>query len=589
MSSETTEATPLRTRIQTLSSTPLMQKSRSRFLAYCKKFSPVGLVFALVFLCVSLAPSLVPRTWVFQGVLSGLCIAGGYAIGGAVGAFTRWLGFAPWWTPKATKVLWIIFAALTAIFVPLFIILGARWQTELRVLFGMPKNAPSHILTQLLITVGIGLALLVVGRFLRSIGKWCSSKLSRWIPRRAAVLASVIIVAWATAMLIDGTLIRGSLNLLNNAYATSDKKYPDNIDQPLNAERSGSPSSLSDWHTLGYQGRAFVGDGPTQQELQTFADATPALQGTTTKAPIRVYAGLEGAENLNTAAQTVVAELDRTGAWDRKVLMVTTATGTGWIDPAMSSTLELLHGGDTAIASMQYSFLPSWVSFITDRDTPPQAGKILFEAVYEAWLKQPEDTRPKLYVYGLSLGSYGMQGAFSGLQDITERTDGALFVGTPNFTPMWRQFTAMRDPGSPQIAPVINEGHQVRFSEEPNTSEKLWDLGPQWRSPRVVYLQHGSDAVTWWSPELLWDSPDWLNEPAGPDRRVNMVWTPVVTFWQVTFDMFVAGSVPPGHGHMYQKEYADALGAMTEVEGWSPSDYDLLRQQVSRFESPSSS
>ena len=182
--------------------------------------------------------------------------------------------------------------------------------------------------------------------------------------------------------------------------------------------------------------------------------------------PIRVYGGLNPDGDLDATAADVVAELDRTNAWDRSILVVATTTGTGWIDPGMSDSLEFMHGGDTAIATMQYSYLPSWISFIGDRSTPPAAGKALFEAVYAKWSTLPEATRPKLIAQGISLGSFGMQGAFSGIQDLTERTDGALFLGTPSFTEMWADLTDNRDPGSLERQPVVDNGKDVRWGEQ---------------------------------------------------------------------------------------------------------------------------
>ena len=40
----------------------------------------------------------------------------------------------------------------------------------------------------------------------------------------------------------------------------------------------------------------------------------------------------------------------------------------------VASAFEYVEGGDTAIASMQYSFLPSPLAFIADRETPMIAG-----------------------------------------------------------------------------------------------------------------------------------------------------------------------------------------------------------------------
>lgn len=555
-------------------------RTRNHLRAGILGLSTTGVVAATLAWCISLAPSLIPRNWLFQAILTGILVAIGYGFGAMLGGFTRWLGFTTPWGNRTSAVLWRIFVPLAVFSVVACAYFGAQFQSELRVLFGMPASAPWKFVWQAVIAIALAVGLVAVGRLLRRVGRWIARKLSRWFPYRAAVLSAVIIVAVAFAMLVDGTLVRGTLSVLNSTYATSDKDSPRDAEPPVSALRSGSPQSLESWESLGFQGRAFVSGGPDRSELASFSSTTDHFDASMSKDPIRVYAGLAADRDLHKTAQQVVAELDRTGAWDRKVLMVATATGTGWIDPALSSSLEFLHNGDTAIASMQYSYLPSWLSFLTDRTTPPLAGKALFEAVYEAWLQRPEAERPELYVSGLSLGSFGMQGAFSGLQDITERTDGALFVGTPSFTPHWMHYTESRDAGSREIAPIFDGGRQVRFSSQSGGAQDLWSISGEWRSPRVAYVQHASDAVIWWSPDLIWNAPDWINEERGVDRPRNMRWYPVVTFLQVTFDMFVAGGVPAGHGHMYVREYADALAAVTHQDQLSAHELEVLKDRV---------
>jgi len=44
-------------------------------------FSTTGLILGLAFFCVSLTPSLLPREFAVQGVLSGIVIVAGYSIG----------------------------------------------------------------------------------------------------------------------------------------------------------------------------------------------------------------------------------------------------------------------------------------------------------------------------------------------------------------------------------------------------------------------------------------------------------------------------------------------------------------------------
>ena len=134
--------------------------------------------------------------------------------------------------------------------------------------------------------------------------------------------------------------------------------------------------------------------------------------------------------------------------------MVVTTTGSGWVDPALVDSLEYLSNGDCATVAIQYSYLPSWISYLVDQSKALAAGRALFDAVYGAWVKLPPGDRPKLYVAGESLGSFGGEAAFTGENDLANRTNGALFVGPPNFNTLFRQFSDHREPGSPEIQPI---------------------------------------------------------------------------------------------------------------------------------------
>ncbi|MER2225318.1 MAG: alpha/beta-hydrolase family protein, partial [Rhodococcus sp. (in: high G+C Gram-positive bacteria)] len=237
------------------------------------------------------------------------------------------------------------------------------------------------------------------------------------------------------------------------------------------------------------------------------------------------------------------------------------------------SAFEYVEGGDTAIASMQYSFLPSPLAFIADRETPMIAGRALFNAVYAKWIDLPVETRPELVVFGESLGSYGGQAAFAGAQDMMTRVDGALWVGTPNFTAQWQEITDSRDSGSKEILPVIDGGRAIRFAGDPEDLE----LKSDWDDDRIVYWQHASDPITWWSFDLLLNKPDWLKEPLGRDVDPGMTWVPLVTFWQVTLDMVFSADVPSGHGHNYGEDAADMWAKILHPEAWTSADTDKLR------------
>jgi uncharacterized membrane protein len=175
----------------------------------------------------------------------------------------------------------------------------------------------------------------------------------------------------------------------------------------------------------------------------------------------------------------------------------------------------------------------------------------------------------------------GSESAFHGLADIRRRADGVVWTGTPSFSPMHQRFVDDRDAGSPQWLPVYDEGRVVRFAANP---EDLARPGTRWRRPRVVYLQNGSDPVVLWSPSLMFQRPDWLSEPRPPDVSPDMLWFPVVTFWQVTADLPSTYEVTPGHGHHYRELYADAWAAVAPPPGWTAADTTRLRERLSRIE-----
>jgi len=89
-----------------------------------------------------------------------------------------------------------------------------------------------------------------------------------------------------------------------------------------------------------------------------------------------------------------VRDLERTGGFGRKDLLVVTTTGSGWVDPALVDSFEYLSHGDSATVALQYSYLPSWVSYLVDQSKAREAGRALFDAVYGAWSQTASGPSP---------------------------------------------------------------------------------------------------------------------------------------------------------------------------------------------------
>ena len=196
--------------------------------------------------------------------------------------------------------------------------------------------------------------------------------------------------------------------------------------------------------------------------------------------------------------------------------------------------------------------------------------------------EMPEAQRPRLVVFGESLGSFGGEAPFLALNNLVARTDGALFSGPTFNNTIWEDLTRNRDEGSPMWLPIYDRGENVRFVAQPENFDRPDD---PWGTPRVVYLQHASDPIAWWNVDLLFARPDWLHEPRGYDVSPRMEWIPVVTFLQVSADMAVAVEVPDGHGHVYVQNVANAWADILDPPDWTAEKTEKLRPLLRNDES----
>jgi uncharacterized membrane protein len=525
---------------------------------------------ALVFACLAFTPSLLPRSALLQGVVCGISAAIGYGVGVA-GAWT-WRAFADRDAQPVRPGAWRVFAISAGVLLVAAIVLGQWWQAQLRDLMGAP--APNLLLLVLLPLVAVALftGLVALSRSLRGAYLWVAVRLRRWMgPRAARALGWVVVVA-GTWLVASGLLLNGLAALADRGFSVRNGATAEGVEQPASPLRSGGPGSLVSWESLGRQGRTITGSGPSAAEIA-------AVTGSSAKEPIRAYAGTVSAEDVEERAELAVKDLERAGGFDRANLLVATTTGSGWLDPGAIDSFEYLTGGDSAIVAMQYSYLPSWLSYLVDQKKAREAGRELFDAVYDRWSKRASTDRPRMFVFGLSLGSFGGETAFSGEYDLRNRTAGALFAGPPNFNTLYREFTDDRDPGTPEVEPVYKDGRTVRF-----TNDVAAGVGPTWEGTRVLYLQHPSDPIVWWSPRLAWDRPDWLGEPPGRDVLDSMVWIPLVTFWQVTADLPLSTGVPDGHGHTYTREFVDGWATVLRTPGWTPDKAEQLQDIITTDE-----
>ncbi|HTN97221.1 MAG TPA: alpha/beta-hydrolase N-terminal domain-containing protein, partial [Nordella sp.] len=343
---------------------------RRRWLDFWHSLSGIGLLLGTLFFAAALTPTLVPRTYLTQGVLAGASFALGYGIG----VFWRWLWAYLELPEPRERLRSLVNSAIAVLCIAVALVFlwrTADWQNSIRLLMQMEPVTSAHPVKLSLIALVTFIALLVLARLFRLIARFLSTKIRRFVPKRVANVIGVGLAVLLFWLLANDMIFRLALQAADSSFREFDALIEPERPQPTLALKTGSSASLVRWNDLGRAGREFVTAGPS-------AEAIGALTGRTAKEPIRVYVGLNAAETAEERARLALEELKRVGGFERSLLIVITPTGTGWIDPSAIDGLEYLHDGDVASVAQQYSYLSSPLSLIVQPEYGEDAARALF-------------------------------------------------------------------------------------------------------------------------------------------------------------------------------------------------------------------
>lgn len=532
--------------------------------------SGVGLMLGALFFAAALTPTLIPRSYLTQGALAGGC----FAIGYLAGLCWRWLWHyleLPEPSARVRSGANALAAAACLLIVIIFLWRSAEWQNSIRAVMKMAPVETAHPFKVCGIALITFVVLLALGRLFVLLARFLAARNRRFIPQRIANVIGVLVAGLVFWSIASDVLVRTAFNALDSSFRELDAVFEPERPQPMVSGKTGSPASLVKWNELGRTGRRFIASGPTAAEIS-------AVTGHAAQEPVRVYVGLRGAGTAQARARLALDELKRQHGFERKILIVVTPTGTGWIDPAAMDTVEYLHHGDVASVAMQYSYLNSPLSLLFQPDYGAEAARALFSAIYGYWTTLPKERRPKLYLHGLSLGAMNSEKSAELFETIGDPIAGALWSGAPFESRIWRAVTANRNPGSPAWLPEFGDGRLVRFM---NQNGPTVPTDAPWGPMRVVYLQYASDAITFFAYRDAYQAPAWMTAPRGPDVSPELRWYPIVTMLQLALDMAVANGTPMGFGHVYAPEhYVDAWIAVTDVQDWSADALARLKDHL---------
>ncbi|MBB4364939.1 putative membrane protein [Bradyrhizobium sp. CIR18] len=532
--------------------------------------SGVGLMLGALFFAAALTPTLIPRSYLTQGVLAGGCFAIGYFAGVLWRRLWHYLEL-PEPSARARSIANALAAAACLLVVIVFLWRAAEWQNSIRAVMKMAPVETAHPLKVCIIALITFVVLLVLGRLFTLLARFLAEHTRHVIPRKLANVIGVVAAGLLFWSIASNVLINAAFRALDSSFRELDVLVEPERPQPTDPGRTGSLASLVKWQELGRMGRRFIASGPNATEIS-------AVSGRPAQDPIRVYVGLAGGATAQARARLALEELKRQHGFDRKILIVVTPTGTGWIDPAAMDSVEYLHHGDVASVAMQYSYLNSPMSLLFQPEYGAEAARALFAEIYGYWTTLPKDRRPKLYLHGLSLGAMNSEKSAELFEMIGDPIAGALWSGAPFESRFWRSITANRNPGSPAWLPEFRDNRFVRFM---NQNGPTVPADAPWGPMRVVYLQYASDAITFFAYRDAYQAPAWMSAPRGPDVSPELRWYPIVTMLQLALDMAVATNTPMGFGHVYAPEhYVDAWIAVTDVHDWSAGALAQLKEQL---------
>ena len=527
---------------------------------------PLGLFLAALFFAAALTPSLAPRAPLLQVALGGVVGGIGYLVGCLLAWVWRFVG-APRPGPALARGMTWAGAAAAVGLAGFALNRAATWQNFTRRVFDLPPVESSHPVT--IAAVALAIFALIWG-LITGFGlarRRLAATAGRFLPERAGQVLGFALAVWAAWALADGVLLRRLFEAADRSFEAADSFVAPELAAPTDPGKTGGPGSLVRWDELGRMGRRFIATGPTQAEIAGFA-------GPGAREPIRVYVGRRAADTPRERARIALDELIRQGGFDRKTLVVMVPVGTGWMDPGGQDTLDYITGGDVATVAVQYSYLTSALALWAHPEYGVDQARELFNLVYDHWTRLPRDARPKLYVHGLSQGAFNSEATLPILDLLADPIDGAMWTGSPFFSPYWRLARENRNPGSPAWRPLVGNGSLVRTMNQFGGLEG--DFAP-WGPIRMVFLNYGSDAIVVFNPASAWYPPDWMARPRAPDVAPELRWFPLVTAVQLGLDMAISLHVP-GFGHAYvARDYIDAWAATLDPEGWTPERAATLK------------
>jgi uncharacterized membrane protein len=248
----------------------------------------------------------------------------------------------------------------------------------------------------------------------------------------------------------------------------------------------------------------------------------------------------------------------------------------------VASAAEFFTRGDIATVSVQYGRSPSFLA-VQQVALGRAQFRLLLWGVRQRLLERSPHERPKVYVFGESLGAWSssdvvMSQGIAGFDHYG--IDRALWFGLPGLA-KWSR-TGMRE-GHGENVPAGTVGAFDNFSQFEALSME------DRKKMRAVVLDHDNDPIAVLSPRLAVKRPPWLVEGSrGRGVPEGMTWIPMLTLIQTMVDAMNAMRTIPGEfksfGHDYRADTAEFVHAAFQLPDATPEQRKAVNEALRDLE-----
>ena len=262
---------------------------RNWLVRFWYSFSTTGLLLGTLFFAASLTPTLIPRNYLTQGVLSGCAAAAGYG----AGYFLRWL-----WRylelPElkarilsVSKLAGIVACTVVGL---VFLWRAAEWQNSIRSLMGLEPVDTAHPIEVGAIALITFVVLIALARLFNVTLHFVSGKLDRIAPTRVSYVLGATIVVLLFWSIASGVIFRYALRVADSSFRAARRP-----DAARNAA-TDRPRQDGQRRLAGQVGRILAAWAVPTLPPARPAPTSPVFTGKPALEPIRVYVGLHSGD-----------------------------------------------------------------------------------------------------------------------------------------------------------------------------------------------------------------------------------------------------------------------------------------------------